>query len=192
MKTAGMVLFAASSLALAACGGVKDDAQRPGDDTTEAADLTPEGPSITASLFGGGEPVAIDVQQAHPNGVVLQLASLQAKSSETIVKAIITNGDDSEQSLNRFGNNKQTYIVAEDGTKLYISPPTSNTKLQIPAGQRMEAELVFLGRLPKGSTASLIINDGDNTDNEYTTTPGFRIPLPLSEAAFSDDGSKKN
>lgn len=189
MKFMRFALLASAALALSACGSVKEEGAT---DDAATEDMTPEGPSVLSKLVGGGEPIAIDVQQAHPNGVVLQLVSLQAKPSETIIKAIVTNGDDQEQAFNRWGNNKQTYIVAEDGTKLYVSPPASNEKLEVPAGQRMEAELVFLGRLPQGSTATLIINDGQQTDNQHTTTPGFRIPLPLTDAAFSDDGSKKN
>lgn len=185
------VLAGISALALTACSASENEA----DTSNEAAadqDLTPEGPSIMSDLLGGGEPMSLDIQQAHPNGVVLQLTSIQAKPSETVIGAIVTNGDDSEQSLNRYGNNKQTYIVTGDGSKLYLSPPTNNEKLLIPAGQRMEAELVFLGKVSQGGTATLIINDGDQTGNEHSNRPGFRIPLPLEDAAFSDDGSKKN
>jgi hypothetical protein len=56
----------------------------------------------------------------------------------------------------------------------------------------MEGELVFIGRLPESGGATLILNDGSDTSSEYTTRPGFRIPIQLPEAAFSDDGSKKN
>lgn len=156
-----------------------------------AQDLTPEGPSVLSKLIGGGKPMALDIQQAHPNGLVLQINSLQAKPSETVIQATVINGDGDEQSLNRY-NSKDTYIVAGDGTKLYLSPPTANPNLQVPAGQRMQAELVFLGRLSDAQGATLIVNEGSQTDNKYTSTPGFRIPLPLTEAAFSDDGSKKN
>lgn len=183
--------IALASLALLAACGVKETTTSDDATSSEAADLTPEGPSILSKLVGGGKPMALDIQQAHPNGVVLQLDSIQAKPSETVITATITNGDDSEQSLNR-NNSKNTYIVTGDGTKLYLSAPTANPRLEIPAGQKMQAELVFLGRLPAGDSATLFVNNGDSIDNEYTTQPGFRIPLPLADAAFSDDGSKKN
>ena len=176
-------------LALSACGSGND--QEPSDLSAENADMTPEGPSMMSKLIGGGKPMALDIQQAHPNGVVLQLDSIQAKPSETVITATISNGDDKEQTLNKFAN-KNTYIVAGDGSKLYLSPPATNEKLQIPGGQRMQAELVFLGRLPEGGPATLIINDGSQTDSQHTNQPGFRIVLPLDDAAFSDDGSKKN
>lgn len=180
----------AASAILVGCG-VKEDAADPDATESEAVDMTPEGPSVLAKLMGGGKPMPLDIQQAHPNGVVLQLDSIQAKASETVITATIINGDDGEQSLNSY-NNKNTYLVTADGSKLYLSAPTANPKLQVPAGQKMQAELVFLGRLTKGGSATLIVNDGNGTDNEYTSQPGFRIPLPLTDAAFSDDGSKKN
>lgn len=177
------------AFALAACS-VSETEPDTAPDGEEAADLTPEGPSMTARLFGGGEPVMLDVQQAHANGLVLQLDTIQAKPTETVIAATVINGDDRENSLNKYSN-KNTYIVSADGSKLYLSPPTSNEKLQVPAGQRMQAELVFLGRLSPDGPATLIVNDGSDTDNQHTNQPGFRIPLPLTQAAFSDDGLKK-
>ena len=176
---------------LASACTVREEDSAAENDPDAAQDLTPEGPSLIGNLFGGGEPQPLDIQQPHPNGVVLQLTSLQAKPTETIMVATIINGDDQEQSLNRV-NNKNTYIVTGDGSKLYLSPPTSNPRLLVPAGQRMQAELVFLGRLPQGGNATLFINEGSASDSEYTTSPGFRIPLPITDLAFSDDGSKKN
>ncbi|MXO75462.1 hypothetical protein GRI40_09570 [Altererythrobacter aerius] len=188
MKKTFVTMIAACAL-LSACGDAETSSEA--QDADAQQDLTPEGPSILSKLVGGGKPMPLDIQQAHPNGVILQINSIQAKPSETVIVATITNGDDGEQTLNR-GNSKNTYIVAGDGSKLYLSPPTANPRLQIPAGQRMQAELVFLGRLTSADGATLIINDGNQTDSQYTSTPGFRVPLPLSEAAFSDDGSKKN
>ena len=177
--------------ALAAACGVKETGEGAEADSTKAADMTPEGPSILSKLVGGGKPMPLDIQQPHANGLVLQLDSIQAKPTETVITATIINGDDRENSLNKYSN-KNTYIVSADGSKLYLSPPTANEKLNVPAGQRMQAELVFLGRLSPEGQATLIVNDGSQTDSQNTTTPGFRIPLPLQDAAFSDDGSKKN
>lgn len=178
----------APMLVVSACTVREENADEPAAGE-EAADLTPEGPSLASRLLGGGEPMPLDEQQAHPNGTVLQLTSLQVKPSETVITAIITNGDDREIHLNRSGRD-ETYIATGDGQKLYLSAPVANEQLTIAPGQRMQAELVFLGEL-RGNGATLIVNEGQ-AGNQYTQTPGYRIPLPLSEAAFSDDGSKKN
>ena len=178
------------ALALSACTA-REDTGSPDEGSTESEDLTPEGPSMTSRLFGGGEPMPLDLQVAHPNKTVLKLTSLQVKPSETVITALITNGRDQEIKLNRYGNN-DTFIATGDGQKLFLSPPTTNEDLTIQPGQRIEAELVFLGELPEGTSATLMVNDGNQTGNQYTTSPGFRIPLHLDEAAFSDDGSKKN
>ena len=55
----------------------------------------------------------------------------------------------------------------------------------------MEGDLVFLGRLPRSGTVTLVINEGQS-DSQYNNTPGLSVPLPTTDAAFSDDGSKKN
>ena len=186
-----LMLTAPLALSLAACSvSENEDATTP-DGGSEEQDLTPEGPSLTASLFGGGEPMALNLQETHPNRTVLNLRSLQVKPSETVISAIVTNGRDREIHLNQYGND-DTYLVTGSGSKLFLSAPTNNQKVTIQPGQRMEAELVFLGELREGDTATLIINEGNQTSNQHTSQPGFRIPLPLESAAFSDDGSKKN
>lgn len=178
------------ALMLGACSNSETgDADEAGE--AESADMTPEGPSLLSNVFGGGEPMPLDIQETHPNRTVLRLSSLQVKPSETVITATVTNGRDREIHLNQYGND-DTYIVTGNGSKLYLSAPTNNEKITIQPGQRMEAELVFLGELRDNDTATLIVNEGNQTSNEHTPQPGFRITLPLDSAAFSDDGSKKN
>jgi len=188
-RSAAFSLIAA--LTLVGCT-ISDEGADAGGETedAEAMDMTPEGPSLASRLLGGGEPMPLDIQQAHPYGTVLQVRSLQIKPSETIITAIVTNGDDREVALNQYGRD-DTYIATGDGQKLYLSPPAANEQVTIPPGQRMEAELVFLGEL-RGEGGTLIVNEGNQTGNQHSQTPGFRIPLPIEDAAFSNDGSKKN
>lgn len=184
------VLAGISALALTACSASENEADTSSEATAEQ-DLTPEGPSVLSNVFGGGEPMPLDIQETHPNRTVLRLTSLQVKPSETVINAIITNGRDGEIHLNQYGND-ETYLVTGGGSKLFLSAPPNNETVTIQPGQRMEAELVFLGELRNNDTATLIINEGKQTSNRHSAQPGFRIPLPLESAAFSDDGSKKN
>ena len=144
-----------------------------------AATTAAQSPTPSGSLWRGGQAVPLDIQVAHPNGVVLQVTSLQSREVDTVVGVRILNGADNEIQLNRF-NNRQGYIVVESGERIYISPPAGNTRLAIQPGQSMEGELVFLGRLPQSSSAVLVLNENSQTDNRYTRTPGFRIDLPLA------------
>ena len=191
MKPAPFLL--ALSLGLSACGGGGGGGgNAAAGEGNEATDLVPEKGVNVASLWGGGEAMPVDVQMAHPSGMVLQLTSLQAKPTETVIGITVVNGDEDEHKLNGYPNSKDGYILSGTGEKFYLSAPPTNPELSVAGGQRMEGELVFLGRLPKDQNALLILNDGDNLANEYDTTPGFRLELPLRSAAFSDDGSKKN
>ncbi len=136
----------------------------------------------SSTLWQGGAQVPLDVQVAHPNGVVLQLTSLQSRDTETVVGVRVINGDDKAIDLNRF-NNRDGYLVVESGERLYLSPPAGNPRLAIQPGQTLEGELVFLGRLPKTQSAILVLNENSSTDSEYTQVPGFRINLPLAGTA---------
>lgn len=156
------------------------------------ATLRPEEAGMIDQLIGGGRPVTLSTQATHPGGMVLQLTSLQAKPTETVIGITAINGDTDEQKLNVWPNNRNAFIVSGNGERFYLSPPPTNPDLTIQPGQRMEGQLVFLGRLPEGQSATLVLNETNSTTNRYDNSPGFRIDLPLSNAAFSDDGSKKN
>ena len=182
--------FAAFSLVatslLAACSGADTNQAAPANNA--AADLTPEGPSMAAQLFGGGKAMPLNQQKVLANGVVVTLTSFQAKADESVLGIRINNGADRDVELN--WSDKKTFLVA-GGQKYFLSPPVENKGVKVTSGSKMEGELVFLGAIPPGSTVTLVVNDG-LSDSQYTSTPGISLPLQLTEAAWSDDGSKKN
>ncbi|MCA1196413.1 hypothetical protein K9B35_00390 [Sphingomonas sp. R647] len=135
----------------------------------------------TPKLWNSGEVKPIDIQVAHPNGTVLQLTKLQSRQTDTVVGMRVINGRDKDIDLNRLSGNRDGYLLLDTGERLYLSPPSTNTRLSIPAGQTFEGELVFLGRLPSVKSAVLVLNENSSADNRYTTTPGFRVDLPVSD-----------
>lgn len=177
----------AAFLCLAACGNPASDTSVA---TAEAngADTTPQGPSLTARLFGGGKAVPLNQQKVLQNGMVVNLTSFQAKADESVLGVRIVNGADRDVDLD--WSNHKTFLVA-NGQKFWLSPPVENKDLKVTQGSKMEGELVFLGAIPKGATVTLVVNDG-MSDSQYSGQPGFSMQLETSVAAWSDDGSKKN
>lgn len=175
-------------LALSACsGGAGTDAANT-TASANAADLTPEGPGLTARLFGGGKPQSLQIQQKFANGAILYVTSMQAKPTETVVGVKVVNGADRDIRLG--WSDQKTFLVA-GGQKFWLSPPLENKEVKVTEGSTMQGELVFLGTLPQTGQVTLVINDGQS-DSQYNDTPGVSIPLPVTSAAWSDDGSKKN
>lgn len=170
------VAFAA--LGLAACTQPSSDA--PQEQPSAGAEATP---ASTAKLWNNGTARPLDIQVAHQNGTVLQLTSLQSRPTDTAVGLRVINGRDRDVELNQFPSNRTSYLLLETGERLYLSPPASNPSLSIPAGQTFEGELVFLGRLEPVNAAVLVLNENHTSDNQYSTTPGFRVDLPVKEAA---------
>lgn len=177
----------AALLGLAACSG--DEKAKAPETADKAADLTPEAGVNVAALWGGGKAMPLTMQVRHPNGVILQPLSIQAKPTETVVRVRVINGSKSEISLAFFDN--KTYLLA--GTERFdISAPLDNPKLKIQPSQTVEGEFVYIGRIPDVAEVRLVFNEGMSGDGEYTREPSMVVPIPMASAAFSDDGSKKN
>lgn len=143
--------------------------------TAQAVEAT----GAASLLWSNGEKRSLDAQVAHPSGVVLQLSSIQTTPAQTTIGMRVMNGREQDVDLNRMGR-RNGFLLLDTGERLYLSPPPINARITIPAGQTFEGELVFLGRLPAAQSAVLVLNENMPTDNEYSTTPGFRIDIPLA------------
>lgn len=173
----------AAVLCLTACGQAGETADAdPAATSTETPAAAVAG---AGTIWNDGQKRPLSLQVAHPNGVVLQVNSIQSGDIETRVGLRVTNGRDRDIDLNRWNNNRDGYLLLGSGEKFYLSPPPTNTRLTVPAGQTFEGELVFLGRLPQIDAAILVLNENSTRDSEYTTTPGFRVDLPLGAAPAS-------
>ncbi len=139
---------------------------------------------------GEAASVPLEMQVTHPNGTIVQLSAIQAGLSETVVTAQIINGFKNDIAIAK--RPRDSFLRAADGTQLFISPPIDNDQFRIPAKMKVEGELVFIGRLPRTESVVLILNDEAGNDSEFSGTPRFEITIPLDEAAFSEDGLKKN
>lgn len=166
-----------SALGLSACTQPSGEAQE--DHAEQPAD-TQSAPSTSVKQWNNGAAKPLDIQVAHPNGTVLQLTSLQSRPTDTVVGLRVINGRTRDVELNRSSANRTSYLLLDTGERLYLSPPPSNPRLSIPTGQTFEGELVFLGRLEPVNAAVLVLNDNYQTESEHTTTPGFRIDLPVA------------
>ncbi|KQT32252.1 hypothetical protein ASG29_10555 [Sphingomonas sp. Leaf412] len=167
-------------LALAACnqGAAPPDANQ-----SAAAQAAGATAPAAAKLWNGGTEKGLDIQVAHPNGTVLQVTSVQSRATDTAVGIRIINGHQRDVQLNNFPNNRASYLLLDDGQRLYLSPPATNARLNVPKGQTFEGQLVFLGRLEPVKAAVLVLNENSSTDSEYSDSPGYRIDLPLAGVA---------
>ncbi|SHH77854.1 hypothetical protein [Marivita hallyeonensis] len=141
------------------------------------------------TLAADGNPILVDLQQTHPNGVILQVSSVQAGLSETVVSVQVINGFKREIRL--LSRRNDSFIASEDGTRLFLSPPEDNERFELPAMTKLEGELVFLGRLPETDNVTFVLNDDAGSSSENSHTPRFEITIALPEGTFSE-GSKKN
>lgn len=185
-------LIAAPLLVLAGCADPaaqqNADAQAAATIDNRDADLTPEKAGIFDTLLGGGKPLPLNIQQNHPNGGVLKLNSIQVKPTETVVNMTYVNGHTNDVQLD--WASKKTYLFA-DGRKFFLSPPVGDDDVRVRSGATMTGNMVFMGAVPQTSQLQLIINDSMSRDSEYSSTPGFIVEIPVTTAAYSDDGSKK-
>lgn len=194
MKRALVLL--ATAIVLGACE-VRDEAQTaPKAETADAeaavsaGDVTPEAAGIFDKLLNNGKPARLAIEQQHPNGGVLKLNSIQVKPTETVVNITYVNGHRNEVRLNWLSTNKRTYLLA-DNRKFYISPPITDEQIKVASGATVTGDLVFIGAVPQTSQLQLVVNENGST-SESGFNPKFVVDVPVTTAAWSDDGSKKN
>ena len=131
----------------------------------------------------GGDPTPLDVQIAHPNGVVLQLLSVGASGDHVVVNARVLNGRDREVKLAQ--GTEKSYLLTDSGEKLFLVPPTANEAVAIPAGQAMDVALVFAGKLPGDGKTTLVLSENGNADSVYTSSPRFQVALATAPGGGS-------
>lgn len=176
------------SLALSACGGDTDATAEDAAAAAAAAATEDRRGLNIAALWGGGKPAPLDAQATHPNGVVLQATSIQAKPTQTVVGIRVANGRERETQLNLYGRSDRGYLLTDAGEKLPLVLPPGNKTLAVMGGRTADGQLVFAGELPRGDSVTLVLNDSQGRDGANTSHGRFELSLPL-EDAFSDDGA---
>ncbi|GAA0728143.1 hypothetical protein GCM10009106_04860 [Sphingomonas japonica] len=190
-----MTMVLAAAFALSACNVRSDEEAAALDGETaaasgdNAADLTPEEAGIFDKLLNNGTPMKLSVEQIHPNGGVLRLNSIQVKPTETVVNMTYVNGHRREVQLNWANYSKHTYLLANN-RKFFLSPPITDEDVKIASGATVTGDLVFIGAVPEGPQVQLVINENGGT-SEGSYNPKFVVDIPVTTAAYSDDGSKK-
>ncbi len=132
-------------------------------------------------LGRGGEGAPLALQVAHSNGVVLQALSARVGRERTLVGVRIINGRDREIELSPGTDN--SYLLTDSGNKLLLIASTTNANLAVPAGQTIDAALVFSGELDRQGTATLVLNEDGSSDSVNSSRPKFQIAMPLDGVA---------
>lgn len=132
-----------------------------------------------ATLTGGdGEP--INVQVAHPAGVILEVVSFKRSGDRSLVNVRVLNGRDRDIEL--AGSTDNSYLLTDSAEKLLLVDSLTNAGLAVPAGKAMDGALVFAGALPNSGNAVLVLNAQDTRNSEYSSSPRFEMSLPLDRA----------
>lgn len=130
--------------------------------------------------IGGGDGAPVDVQIAHPAGVVLQVLSVKTSGERAAVTVRVMNAREREIDL-AWGKD-HNYLLTDAGEKLMLVPSPTNEDLEVPAGRMADAVLVFTGALPSSGQATMILNAHDSGSNQYSTQPKLEAVLPLDGA----------
>lgn len=133
------------------------------------------------ALGGTGDAAPLNLQTAHANGVVLQTLSARIGRETTLINVRILNGRDREIELSPGSDN--SFLLTDTGDKLLLVPSASNANLAVPAGQTIDAALVFAGELPREGRATLVLNEDGSADSVNSNRPKFQLAIPLDGAA---------
>ncbi|HEX8385590.1 MAG TPA: hypothetical protein VF576_05380 [Rubricoccaceae bacterium] len=171
-----MRALALSLLVLAGCSA--DDADDAPVETADAATA----PADTASADTGlpADLAGLNLQTNHATGSVLRVTGVRFANDHIAVDIEFTNGSDHEQELNQYSNDD--FVVRDDLGNVYnISPPANNGDVAVPAGQSINGEFVFLGRIhPDATRLTLVTNERLGDDADTSRDPKMTIQIPLA------------
>jgi len=165
---------------------------------TDSGTLSPKfemGPWTFASSTADGdfERLDIDEEQAHPNGVVVNLASLTFADEGTLATINVENPRATSVLINPCC--RGTYLEDDLGNRYLLEAPDENPSVRVERRQGIDANLAFPGAIdPRATTIELVI--GDREDNSpadevdpMSFRPFFRFgpyELERAEASTSD------
>lgn len=108
------------------------------------------------------------------NGTQLRLKSFSFGPDTITAKITFDNGSEYGQVLNYGGDD--TKLFDEDGNEYPILPPRGNKELRVPVGKRIDAKLVFSGRVHEDATRiRLAVNEIFGGTSEISSTPEFHF-----------------
>lgn len=171
-------LLLALALPLAAgCGGADAPSEAP--PTAGSAPATPA-PDVAADDTPRAALTGLDLQANHASGSVLRVTGVRFASDHIAVDLAFTNGSRYEQTLNTYSSNR--FVLRDDLGNVYnLSPPPNNGDVAVPAGQSLEGEFVFLGRLNPGASAlTLVTNEQHGGDQSTTRSPKMTLQIPFA------------
>ncbi|GGB55112.1 OmpA family protein [Blastomonas aquatica] len=133
-------------------------------------------------ILGGGDGTPVDIQEAHPSGVVLNVRTIRIDGERTAVDLTVINGRDREIRLNQGREN--SYVLGDGGEKLLLVPPSGNTTLAVPGTRATDMTLVFEGAASGSGNITLVLNENGSLES-YSNNPRFQISLPVSGSGGS-------
>lgn len=159
---------------LVAATGCQVSSSDPAAPPAETSAETPAADGVPTALTG------LDLQANHASGSVLRVTGVRFEPDHVAVAMSFTNGSDHEQKLNQHhGNN---FVLRDNLGNVYnLSAPPNNGDVAVPAGQSLDGEFVFLGRLhPDAAQLTLVTNEEHGGDQDHSRDPKMTIQIPLS------------
>jgi hypothetical protein len=131
----------------------------------------------------------LDVEARHPNGVVLRLTGVRFAEDRIVLALRADNGGEQDVALALHqlaaDATRRLTLVDDRGTPYAYSPSTDDPRLDVPAGEGIEAEVAFLGRLgDRARTLTLTTNvdaPAGSTDDPRTIAPVLELTFPVPD-----------
>jgi outer membrane protein OmpA-like peptidoglycan-associated protein len=132
------------------------------------------------------KPLPLERRLMHPDGVSIQLQTIDLRDDSIVLSATIVNPGEHEISLDR----ARSFVLDDGAHGIYhLSPPADDPELRIPPHMQVAGDLVFIGPLASAARQlTLSSNRGiGSPDNPYDDAPVFDAKLPLDRRAAAGD-----
>ena len=125
-------------------------------------------------------PLELDLEQRHPNGVIVRVHRITFDPTFITVELSAVNGFRDEVTLAADPFTGMT-LVDDTGVDYKFIAPDVNDNLRVESGGTLEGQVVFTGELAADArTLTLTLNPGRDGADDSTIFPMFRFPdIPI-------------
>lgn len=133
----------------------------------------------------GFDPVALDIVERHPHGLVIELHEVRSTGSSLELDMRVVNGQDLRIFLNHVRGRSE--LRDDTGAAYPMIPPEGDQSFELDSGEIVEATISFAGPLTPSATSLVLEFNPEGADDEFDDGPVTAPHVVIEDIPLTQD-----